>query len=395
MRVIRCIVSCIAVASSASVLAQGSQPTGAFIVRLGTDTTAVERFTREGNTYQVEQTLRSPRTSLRHTHLELTPSGEIATIHLMFHRIDNPAGPLLASTKLSGVSGDSATVEMQRGDTTSSRRVSARPGAIPSLAQSFLAYELVAMRMRASGADRMSVTLVNPSGDPTPVVVRRVGTDSMTFTLPFLTYRAHVDPTGRITRLYQPRGTSVERVTNVDVNAIASAWAALDASGKAMGPLSPRDSVVTRVGDATVRIDYARPRKRGRVIFGDIVPWESVWRTGANDATILTTDRDLVVGGTVVPAGSYSLFTVPSRSRSTLILNRETMRDGEPLAGTAYDVSKDFARIAMSTKSLATPAEQFTIEITPRGPREGILRLAWDEREMSVLIRPRRLGSGQ
>ena len=372
----------------AGALAQASQ-TGAFIVRLGTDTTAVERFTRAGNTYQVEQALRSPRTSLRHTHLELTPSGEIATLHLMFHRIDNPAGPLLASTKLSDVRADSATVEIQRGDSTNSRRVAARPGGIPSLAQSFLAYELAAMRMRASGADSMAVTLVNPTGDPTPVIARRVGTDSMTFTLPFLTYRAHVDPSGRIMRLYQPRGTSVERVANVDVNGVANAWAALDASGKAMGPLSPRDSVSARVGDATVKIHYARPGKRGRVIFGDIVPWDTVWRTGANDASILTTDRDLVIGGTVVPAGSYSLFTIPTRSQTRLILNRETTRNGEPLAGTDYDVSKDFARIAMSTKSLATPVQQFTIEITPRGNREGVLRLAWDDREMSVPIRPR------
>jgi hypothetical protein len=390
MRVIRRIVLCLAVASSPHALAQDSQPTGAFIVRLGSDTTAVERFTRTGTTYQIEQALRSPRTSLRHTHLELAPSGEIATIHLMHHRIDNPAGPLLASTKLSYAIGDSATVEMRRGDTTSARRVPARLGAIPSLAQSFLAYELAAMRMRSTGADSMAVTLVNPSGDPTSVIVRRVGTDSMTFTLPFLTYRAHVDPAGRITRLYQPRGTSVERVANVDVNRIASAWAALDASGKGMGPLSPRDSVSARVGDAAITIRYARPSKRGRVIFGEIVPWDTVWRTGANDATVLTTDRDLVIGGTVVPAGSYTLFTIPTRSHTRLIINRETMRNGQPLAGTDYDASKDFARIAMTTKPLATPVQQFTIEITPRGTREGILRLAWDQREMTVPIRPRR-----
>ncbi len=237
MRVIAPIVLCLTVATSPHALTQESQPTGAFIVRLGTDTIAVERFTRTGNTYQIEQALRSPRTSFRHTHLELTPAGEIATVFLMHHRIDNPAGPLLASTQLSYGTGDSATVEMRRGDTASTRRVPARPGAIPSLSQSFLAYELAGMRMRTAGADSMAVTLVNPSGDPTPVIVRRVGTDSMTFTLPFLTYRAHVDSTGRITRLYQPRGTSVERVTNVDVNRLAAAWAALDASGKAMGPL--------------------------------------------------------------------------------------------------------------------------------------------------------------
>jgi hypothetical protein len=388
MPVRRRIALSLALATTPVILAaQDTQPTGAFIVRLGTDTTAVERFTRAGNTYQIEQALRSPRTSFRHTHLELTPSGEISTVFLMHHRIDNPSWPLLGSTRLSYAGGDSASVETRRGDTTDTRRVSALTGAVPSLPQSFLAYELVAMRMRASQADSMSVTLVNPSGGPTPIIARRVGNDSITFELPFLTYRAHVDATGRITRLYQPRGTSVERVADVDVNRIATTWAALDASGKAMGPLSPRDSVSARVGDAAITIRYARPSKRGRVIFGGIVPWDTVWRTGANDATVLTTDRDLVIGGTVVPAGSYTLFTLPTRSHTRLIINRETMRNGEPLAGTDYDASKDFARIPMSTKPLATPVQQFTIEIVPRGNREGVLRLAWDQREMTVPIR--------
>ncbi len=370
--------------------AQNTPPTGAFIIRLGTDTTAVERFTKSGNAYQIEQALRSPRTSFRHTHLELAPTGEIATIFLMLHSIDQPAGPLLGSTQLTYGSGDSATVEQKRGDSASTRRVPARKGAIPSLPQSFLAYELAAMRMRSSMADSMTVTLVNPGGDPTPVVVTRIGTDSMTFRLPFLTYRAHVDAAGRIRRLYQPRGTSVERVLDVDVNQVAKTWAALDASGKAMGALSPRDSVRARVGDATISIRYARPGKRGRVIFGDIVPWDTVWRTGANDATVFTTDRDLEIGGRPIPAGSYTLFTIPSRNGATLIINRETMRDGQPLAGTDYDPTQDFARIAMTAKTLATPVERLTIEIAPRQGGESILRIAWDTREMTAPIRLRR-----
>ncbi len=369
--------------------AQNTPPTGAFIVRLGTDTTAIERFTRSGHTYQVEQALRSPRTSFRHTHLELTPAGEIATVFLMFHSIDNPGGPLLGSTQLSYGSGDSATVEMKRGDSTTTRRVPARAGGIPLLAQSFLAYELAAMRMRATKADSMTVSLVNPTGDPMTVVVTRIGTDSMTFRLPFLTYRAHVDAAGRIRRLYQPRGTSVERVLDVDVNQVAKTWAALDASGKAMGPLSPRDSVSARLGDATISVRYARPKKRGRTIFGDIVPWDSVWRTGANDATVLTTTRDLEIGGTRVPAGSYTLFTIPSRTGGTLIINRETTRDGEPLAGTDYDARHDLARIPMRSTTLATPVEALTIEVTPGGTQTGEIRIAWDTRQMTVPVRVR------
>ena len=382
------------VAAVPALAAQEAKHTGAFIVRLGNDTTAVERFARTsgagGASYSVEQVLRSPRTSLRHTHLELTPDAEIGTFFLMHHQIDAaPDAPLLASTKLTYGAGDSATVETRRGDSATTRRVPRLAGAIPSLAQSFLGYELAAMRMRSLGRDSMSFSFLNPNGGVTPILARRVGADSMTFTLPFLTYRAHLDAGGRITRLYQPRGTAVQRVTDVDVNRLAKAWSALDASGKAMGPLSPPDSSVARVGNATITIHYARPRTRGRVIFGNIVPWDTVWRTGANDATVLVTDRDLVVGGTSIPAGSYSLFTIPSRSGTTLVLNRETMRNGEPLAGTDYDVSKDFARIAMSTTTLAAPVEPLTIEVVPRGDA-ATLRVAWDRREMTVPIRLRR-----
>lgn len=389
MSAVRCLSLGLTLAAAPLALAaQDRQPTGAFIVRLGTDTTAVERFTRSGNAYQVEQALRSPRTSFRHTHLEVTPTGHVATTFLMLHSIDNPSGPLLGSTKLTHGAGDSATVEIKQGDSTRTRRVPLPTGAIPSLPQSFLGYELAAMRMRETKADSMSITLVNPSGDQTPIIVRRVGADSMTFTLPFLTYRAHVDASGRIRRLYQPRGTSVERVPNVDVNAIAKAWAALDAAGKGMGPLSPRDSTSARIGDATIRVRYARPSTRGRAIFGDIVPWDTVWRTGANDATVFTSDTDLLIGNEMVHAGSYTLFTIPSRNGTTLIINREIMRGGEPLAGTDYDSSKDLARIPMTTKTLATPVEKLTIEVVPRG-NEGVLRIVWDRREMTVPIRLR------
>lgn len=382
-----------ALATAPALAAQQGEHSGAFIIRLGNDTTAVERFARTtgdaGLSYNVEQVLRSPRTDLRHTHLELGRDGEIGTVFLMHHQIDAPVdAPLLASSKLT-YAGDSASIEVRRGESATTRRIAALKGAIPTLPQSFLGYELAAMRMRSLGRDSMTFTFLNPNGGVMPIIVRRVGADSMTFTLPFLTYRAHLRPDGRITRLYQPRGTTVERVADVDVNRLASTWSKLDASGKAMGMLSPPDSVKGHVGEASISIRYARPRTRGREIFGNVVPWDTVWRTGANDATTFTTDRDLIIGGRTVPAGSYSLFTLPSRSGTTLILNRETMRDGEPLAGTDYDASKDFARIPMTTTTLAAPVEALTIEVVPRG-ETAALRVAWDRREMTVPVRLRR-----
>ncbi len=379
--------SCFLLALSAASVSAQQPPTGAFVVRLGTDTTAVERFNRVGNTYNVEQVLRSPRTSWRHTHLELTPAGEIGTIFLMLHQIGGrPDAPLLGSTTLTSKGGDTAVVETRQGSSTGARSVTVRPGLIPSLPQSFLHYELTAMRMRATRADTMTIALLSASGDTMPVIVRRLGPDSMTFTLPFLTYRARVDADGRILSLAQPLGTSVERVRNVDIDGLAKTWAALDQQGTGMGPLSPADSVSASVGGAHLTVHYGRPRMRGRTVFGNLVPWDAVWRTGAGDATVFATDRDLLVGGVPVPAGRYSLFTLMSRTGSTLIINKETERNGARLQGTEYDARHDLVRVRMTTDPLVAPVEQFTITLVPRGAQRAELRLEWERREMTVPI---------
>jgi hypothetical protein len=390
MRRFRCtlMVSAISWLGVASAATAQSGPTGAFVIRLGKDTIAVERFQRTGSAYNVEQVLRSPATSWRHTHLELTPGEEIGVIFLMHHAIGGPPdAPLLASTKLTSGASDSADVETREGATVTTRRVPVRQGLIPSLQQSFLAYDLAAARLLRLGADSLTVTLLNPAGDTTPVVVRRAGPDSMTFRLPFLTYGARIDSAGRILRLAQPLGTSVERVSDVDVNALAKAWAAEDASGKGMGPLSPADSGFLEIGGARLGVRYSRPRARGRPVFGQLVPFDVVWRTGAGNAVLFDTDRDIVVGGTAVPAGRYSLFTIMSRTGATLIINRETERNGNPLSGTEHDPRHDLARVTMVTREIDPPVDQFTISMVPAGANQGELRITWDRRQMSVPIR--------
>jgi hypothetical protein len=110
------------------------------------------------------------------------------------------------------------------------------------------------------------------------------------------------------------------------------------------------------------------------------VPYGQVWRTGANRATHFTTDRDLVIGGTAVPAGSYTLFSIPAAQGWTLIVNRRT-----EINGTSYDAAHDLARIPMQTRVLSAPVEDFTIRVDPEGSG-GLLRLQWDRTEAFVPI---------
>ncbi|MFO7895085.1 MAG: DUF2911 domain-containing protein [Longimicrobiales bacterium] len=129
-----------------------------------------------------------------------------------------------------------------------------------------------------------------------------------------------VDGDGRI-RTLDASGTTrklrVERVDDVAVAELARDFAERDAAGQGIGALSGRGEAVGEIDGAGVAVDYGVPRKRGREIFGGLVPFDEVWRTGANRATHLTTDADLVNGGTPVPAGTYTLFTVPGPDQWT------------------------------------------------------------------------------
>jgi len=133
-------------------------------------------------------------------------------------------------------------------------------------------------------------------------------------------------------------------------------------------------------------VRYSRPSTRGRVIFGNVVPWGRVWRTGANEATVFETGADLVVGGTTIPAGKYSLWTIPAPGSWTLIVNKNTGQ-----WGTEYDAQYDLARLTMQVEHLKQPVEQFTIAIEPKA-KEAVLQFAWERTRaaipLSVVRRP-------
>ena len=134
-----------------------------------------------------------------------------------------------------------------------------------------------------------------------------------------------------------------------------------------------------------VTIDYSRPFAKGRKIYGGLVPYDQVWRTGANEATSLKTDADLAIGGTTVPAGSYTLFTVPSAGSWKLVINKQTGQ-----WGTNYDQSQDLARVDMNPTSLSQPVEQFTISFDKTGGDSGKLNPDWEKTRSSVDVKEKK-----
>jgi len=222
------------------------------------------------------------------------------------------------------------------------------------------------------------------AGNTDRYLLTKVGKDSVRISNTHQdVYVAKVDKKGLILGTRPVAGTqkfAITRVDKLDLDGLAAYYAAREQAGAGVGVLSPRDTVnVTNAGGATLMIDYGRPSKRGRTVFGGIlVPYGEVWRTGANAATQFKTDRALDFGGTVVPAGFYTLWTLPTATGWKLIVNGETGQ-----WGTAHKPEKDLYTVDMKVSSLPQVVERFTISIDPNATG-GVLNLDWDTTRASV-----------
>jgi hypothetical protein len=145
-------------------------------------------------------------------------------------------------------------------------------------------------------------------------------------------------------------------------------------------PSPPAVATVTLNGKS-VTIHYNTPYMRGRKIMGGLVPYGKVWRTGANPATSLKTDANLTIGAATVPAGSYTLYTLPSEGTWKLIINKQTGQ-----WGTEYDQAQDLARVDMQKKTLPSPQEKMSISFEHTTGNKTELHVRWETTDVSVPI---------
>lgn len=145
---------------------------------------------------------------------------------------------------------------------------------------------------------------------------------------------------------------------------------------------SPAGTLKQRVGITDIEISYARPSMRDRQVFGGLVPYGEVWRTGANNATKITFSTDVTFGGTKVPAGTYALFTIPEKDEWTVILNKNTQQWGSY----RYDQKDDVARVKATATTVSPAVESFTIDLNDLRSSSATLNLAWDQTRVSVPI---------
>ena len=372
----RFMASLITLGAALDAAAAQTTDSAAFIIRLGHDTTVIERYVRTPQQLRAEAVQRSPSTMLHSLTLTFDARG-IVTSGEWTVRAPGAAQP--ASRRLIRFQGDSAVVENTQGGATRTQRVRAAD-AIPLAGPFYSPYELAMMRVVGGSAQIDTVALL-PGAEPVGIRVQRVGRDSISLDNQFgEPMRAHIDARGRLLHLKTPALATVERVRWIDLDRAAQGFAARDATGQGLGMLSPRVAARQRIGAANVWLDYSRPGKRGRPVWGTLVPWGQVWRMGANDAAHFATDRTLQIGNVTVAPGTYTLFLLPNQSEWQLIINRAT-----GMSGLDYDAAQDLGRVALNVSTLERAVEAFTLEARPAA-NGGSLVIAWDNRTGTVPI---------
>ena len=151
---------------------------------------------------------------------------------------------------------------------------------------------------------------------------------------------------------------------------------------KSKRPSPPAQAQCKFSDGKTITVDYSSPRAKGRKIFGELVPYGEVWRTGANEATTFVTTANLTAGSVSVPAGSYTIFTVPNQDKWTLIINKKTGEWGIPYK---YEAD-ELGRADMKVSTTSSPVENFTISFHQMG-NGCTLNMSWEKTHASIELK--------
>ena len=362
-----------------------------FLTLLGRDTIAVESITRSGNEVTSDAVDRFPRVRQRHTRITLAADGSIRHLEMDIRTPSEPSAQRLRHV-VADVTSDS--VKITKRDSSGVKNIAFATGGSLTMPHLPMMYGLTdlyfaaaltkataanlapgdSIRLRQYYIDRefdnfpLHEGFVRPSADRRKAELWHdwlAGVGDATFDAGhhMLTYSG-----ARST--YK---VSVTRLANApDVQPIGARFAATESSAGGMHRLSVRDTARASIGGATFEVVYGRPLARGRALLGDVLPYDRVWRTGANEATQFSTSAPITLAGIKVPAGKYTLWTVPREKGANLIVNRQTGQ-----WGTGYDDSFDIDMKPLTTETVATPVEKFTISIVPGDAHHGALVLEW------------------
>jgi hypothetical protein len=345
----------------------------AFLTLLGDDTLAVEWMRVRNGTVEAEALIRGSRTLFGVYRLTFGEDGTVVAYRADTHAGADADAPLVRSERLERDGAGPELVVTRDGE---ERRdpVELESGAVPFVDMLHWPFEAsLRWQMEARAALEGYVPVFSARG------ISRfdlVANDDGTWQLVHPSRgpsTMEVDEEGRIRWLDGTGSTRAYDLRRVEHGAVDPAALAATFADRPMGELSGRGEIDATVAGVHFTGHYGEPLKRGREIFGALLSYGDWWRTGANQATHISFDRGLVIDGEVIPAGDYTLSSIPEEEGGTLIINRQTGQGGQ-----SYDPSMDQARVEMRRDRLDEVVEAFEIRAveTEEG---GRLELRWDD----------------
>ena len=361
-----------------------------FLTMLGHDTISIESVTRQGNTLTSDEIDRFPRVQIRHTVVNLNDDGSIRHLVMDIHTPSEPPGQRdrkvvadVANNKVH-LSKTDSTGTVNRDFPTGGSIVVAHVPQMYSLYELYFAAALkqaAASKLAAGSPVQMRQFYIDREFDRFPLgraTVTPLDRGKVEITHDWLsgTGEAMMDSGYNMLSYSGARTTykvQVKRLaTPPDVKGIADRFEAKETKSGNVKSLSVRDTTRAQIGNAMFTVDYSRPLLRGRTLLGDVIPYDRVWRTGANAATQFTTSTPIKLAGIQVPAGTYTLFTAPHTNGVDLIVNKQSGQ-----WGTEYNGSLNLGTARITSEASTATVEEFTISIIPSDNRHGTLVLEW------------------
>ena len=376
-----------------SILSCNTAPSAAtehygFLTMLGNDTISVESVTRQGNTLTSDEVDRFPRVTVRHTVVDLNDDGSIKHLVMDIYTPSEPTGQRdrkviadVANNKVH-LSKTDSTGTVNRDFVTDGSIVVAH---VPQMYSLYELYFAAAMKQAAASKSNNPIQMrqfyIDREFDKFPLghaTVKPLEGGKADITHDWLsgTGEATMDSGYHMLSYSGDRTTykvQVKRlVTPPAIKDIADQFEMKESKAGNVRSLSVRDTTRAQIGNAMFLVDYSRPLLRGRTLLGDVIPYDYVWRTGANAATQFTTSAPIKLAGMDVPAGTYTLWTAPHKNGVDLIVNKQ---HGQ--WGTSYNHSLDLGTAKMITEVASIPVEAFTISIISNNNRNGKLVMEW------------------
>jgi hypothetical protein len=356
---------------------------GCLIYTLGKDTSAIGNYELKG--YDFAMTVADLTDSVTVSKLNGTffPNGELKSAEGSMYKPGLAGDPRILSTYKLWYDSGATFIQIRRGSSVITRKYPVKIMVANSLGGYTLVYMPALLVNFALAARRDSLSshhiVFNSARD---FSIRRVSGDDFSIgssVMGFFTL--HLDRDGSLRSVdgigtsWNIRGTVIPPV---DMDSVVAVWLKNDRDRPHRPISNALDSVTSAIDGGVVRIRYSRPSMRGRKIFGGVVPYGRFWRTGADAATKLTITRPIYFNGVALPAGEYSLFTLPTEKGWTLMINREA-----DIWGTEYHPENDVLRVPMGVETLDDNVELLTIQVVP-ADKGGRIEVSWERVKASV-----------